>query len=92
MPFRLELVGTTVRQVVLYNPKRKTVSLENTGDYDIYIRDQPTEVKEKGWRLTPGRYVTFAEVDGDDPRLALWAVADAENQPLRIYEGFGVVE
>jgi hypothetical protein len=89
MAFRRVTVGTEIVQLIAYNPKRVGIVIFNNGSANIYIHDNPKNVKEEGLILTPQGTITFLKAWGDPTDFQLWAVADADGQDVRVYESFG---
>jgi DNA-binding beta-propeller fold protein YncE len=86
MVFRRVTVGTAVKQLVPYNPKRDVLVIFNNGTVNIYIHDSATAVLTEGLPIPPSSSISFVRAWGDEPETELWVVADAENQDVRIYE------
>jgi hypothetical protein len=87
--FRKVTVGTAVVPLAVYNAKRVGIIVLNNGSTNVYIHHNPTLVKEEGLVLTPLGTITFLKAWGDPTEYALYAVADAEGQDVRVYESFG---
>ncbi|MEM2498366.1 MAG: hypothetical protein QXR81_08325 [Candidatus Nezhaarchaeales archaeon] len=87
MAWRAEVVGTTIKQIASHNDKRISIQVLNVGDYEVYVSQNPTRVLEEGFPIYPLESLELNVNDGDDPRYALYAVAKAGTQELRIYEG-----
>ena len=88
MAYRKVMVGTEIKQLVSYNPKRLSLVIYNFGTDRIFISDNPTNVLDEGFPLEAGASISFHKAFGDRPEVALWGIAASGCQDIRIVEGY----
>lgn len=91
MAYRAVTVDTTTREIIPYRADRTSLVMLNNGTDDIYISNDPQNVATNGFRVGPGVVVSLTVADGDEPELAIWAVASSGSQDVRIIEQYGRV-
>tara|TARA_Y100000310_G_scaffold335926_1_gene419171 strand:- start:2644 stop:2871 length:228 start_codon:yes stop_codon:yes gene_type:complete len=64
----------------------------NNGSVTITISQDEGNIAAQGFPLTAGGGATLNRRQGDEPELALFAVADSGSQNVRIHEGLGDVD
>jgi len=89
MPQRSFDVSTSIVQVVPYNDRRLSLSFWNNGSATVFISVDPSNVAAQGFPMPTGAGLTFLQLDGDEPWLAYFAIADSGTQDVRISEGYG---
>lgn len=82
----------TARQIVPYQSDRTSLVILNNGAGDIFISQDPSEVDTRGFLMLPGVTISLSVSDGDEPQLAIHAIASAGSQDVRIVEQYGKEE
>lgn len=85
------VVDTTERMVVAYNKRRKSLVIENNGTARVFVSQDPANIAADGFPLDPGWSIGLQTVEGDEPELAMYAVASSGTQDVRVVEQFGVI-
>lgn len=87
MPFFKVVVTTQPTRILPFNPRRKTVTIINLGDYRIFISQNPTNIISEGFPIYPLEGITLDEEDGDEPEYALYAQTETGEVDVRVQEG-----
>jgi hypothetical protein len=89
MPIRREIVDTTAKRIVDYNPKRTSLLIQNASGVDVYIYPGPKEVAEKGLVLMAGQAFSINILtEKTETKNAWYARTTAGIADVRIFEDF----
>ena len=97
MPTKIVVVGTTVTELVDYNPIRSALSIFNltetpaaiAGNAVIYISDQKDDATTSmGMAVAKGTARNYAYQYGDDPRKARYCSSDTLATSVCVEEEF----
>jgi hypothetical protein len=89
MPIRREIVDTTAKRIVDYNPKRTSLLIQNASGSDVYIYPGPKEVAEKGLVLMAGQAFSINILtEKTETKNAWYARTTAGIADVRIFEDF----
>ena len=91
MGMRSTTVDATTRGLLAWNERRTAWSIFNGGANTVYISQDAANVDRDGVPLAPGAALEASLYDGDEPQLAVYAVAPGGATPVRIIEQFGEV-
>ena len=89
MGFYSRTVTTVETELTAYNKSRTSISIMNLGVNRVFISQNPANIAAEGWPLDPGWAIGLSVIDGDEPDLALHAVAGVGSNNVRIVEQYG---
>ena len=90
MAFRQITAGIVAQCVVAHNLKRTALTVKNLGAARVFLSYDRTDIIAQGFPVDTGEVISLIEADGDDAKLALFAVTAAGTGDLRIQESFGI--
>jgi hypothetical protein len=89
MPIRREIVGTTAKRIVDYNPKRTSLLIQNSSGSDVFIYPGPKGVAEKGLVLMAGQAFSINILtEKTETKNAWYAQTITGTADVRIFEDF----
>lgn len=86
---RSATVPATTVGLLPWNERRTAWSIFNAGANTVYVSQDAANVDRDGFPLAPGAALEASIYDGDEPELAVYAVAPGGDTPVRIIEQFG---
>lgn len=87
MVYKSVVVGTTPTLLCPFNNKRVSLTLHNNSSVNVYISQDPANIREQGMVLVPHGYASLVKVEGDEPQYAMYAVAETGTADVRVHEG-----
>jgi hypothetical protein len=89
MPIRREIVDTTAKRIVDYNPKRTSLLIQNASGSDVYIYPGPKEITAKGLVLMAGQAFSINILtEKSETKNAWYAQTLTGTADVRIFEDF----
>lgn len=89
MPMRPFSATTTIQQLLSFNSRRRVVNIFNNGTDFVVISQDQVGTLANGVPIPVGTSATLKRINGDEPELNLYVVANSGTQNLRVFEGFG---
>lgn len=89
MAFRTVTVGTTLTEILPFNPKRTAYTIKNYVGGTVFVSNDQTNIVAQGFPLAVGDFISMILAWGDEPADQLYAQMSAGSTDLRIEESFG---